>query len=86
MVGRLTTLKLSMLAQSSGEYSSKAGKSVLKKSGLLGSDPSEVVLGNSAKMFCTVVVLIFVNFDVEAELDKVPTMVLCPTLFFFCDR
>ncbi len=46
-----------------------------KKSGPLGSDSAEVILGNSAKMFPTVVALIFVSLDVEAELDKVPTMV-----------
>ncbi len=75
MVGSLTNMKQSMLAQSSRKYSSKAGTSVHKKSGPFRSDPAEVVAGNNAKMFPMVVALIFVNLDIDAELDKLPTMV-----------
>ncbi len=53
-----------------------------KKSGPLGSDPTEVMLGNSAKMFPTVVALIFMNLEMEAELDKVLTIVLFQSLIF----
>ncbi len=51
MVGSLTNLKLSVLTQSSGKYSSKPGTLVCKKSGPLGSDLAEVVAGSNAKMF-----------------------------------
>ncbi len=53
-----------------------------KNSGPLGSDPVEVMLGNSAKMFLTVVALILMNLDMEAELDEVPTIVSFPSLIF----
>ncbi len=56
--------------------------SVHGKSGPLGSDPADAVLGSNAKMFPTVAALIFVNLDVDAELDKVPTMTLLPLLSF----
>ncbi len=71
-----------MLEQFSGKYSSKVGTLVRKKSGPLGSDPTEVVLDNSAKMLPTVAALLFVNLDVDAELDKVPIIVLLPLLSF----
>ncbi len=45
-------------------------------SGPLGSDPAEVAACNNEKMFPTVVALIFAILDTDAELDKVPTMVL----------
>ncbi len=82
MVGNLKNLKLSVLAQSSRKYSSKARTSMCKKSGPSGSDLAKVAAGNNAKMFPTVAALIFVNLDVDAELDDVPTTVLFPTFFF----
>ncbi len=82
MIGILTTLKLSALAQSSRKYSSKARTSMREKSGPLESDPAEVVLGNNTKMFPTVGVMIFVNLDMDAELDKVPKIASFPSSFF----
>ncbi len=87
MVGGLTNLKLSVLAQSSGKYSSKARTSVRKKSGTLGSDPIGVVAGNNAKMFPTVPALILVNLDIDVELDEIQTIaLLLPAIFSVMGR
>ncbi len=44
--------------------------------------PVEVVLGNSVKMFPSVVALIFMNLEMDSELDEVPTIVSVPSLVF----
>ncbi len=71
MVGNLTNLKLSMLAQSSGKYPSKSGMLVCKKFGPLGSEPVAALAGSMAKMFPTKSALILMSFEVDAELDEV---------------
>ena len=53
---------------------------VHRKSGPSIREPAAVVLGRSAKMFPTAAALIFVNLDVDAKLDKVPTMKSLPSL------
>ncbi len=73
---------MSVLVWSSGKYSFKTGKSVHKKSGPLRSEPTSVAAGNNVKMFPMVVALILVNLDMEAELDKVPTMASTPSAIF----
>ncbi len=57
------------------------------KSGPLGSEPVEVVLGSKAKMFPTAAALILLSLDVDAKLDEVPTIksLLLPT-FSVTDR
>ncbi len=82
MVGSLTNLKLSVLAQSSGKYSSKIGTLVLEKSGTSGREPTGVAAGNNAKMFPTVAAMILVKLDMDDELDKAPTMALSHSAIF----
>ena len=53
-----------------------------KKSGPSGSDLAKVAAGNNAKIFPTVAALIFVNLDMDAELDKVSTMVSWSSVVF----
>ncbi len=54
-----------------------------EKSGPLGSNPAEVAAGNNAKMFPTIVALIFANLDMDAELDKVTTAVTFLSAIFY---
>ncbi len=49
MVGNLTNLKVSMLAQSYGKYSLYARTLVRKKSGPLGSKPAAALADSSVK-------------------------------------
>ncbi len=53
-----------------------------KKSGPLGIKPAASLAGSSAKMFYTVVALIFVSLDVDVVLDEVPTMALSLSVIF----
>ncbi len=82
MIGNLTNLKVSVLAQFSGKYASNARTSMCEKSGPSESKPAAALTGSSAKMFPMAVALNLVNLDVRRS----PYNGIIPIREFFYDQ